>query len=266
MQVNKDKNPLTSLNTNAINNSNINNILEDNSKNKIKIEFTNVELNLLNYKDALQYDKRTFCQYYISLLRKKHPITFAFCPIKDYNSMIIKSSLFSLSFAIYYAINYFFFNEEMIHKLYENGGKYDVMYFLQKILISFGISHIISAILIYIFVTERNLMEIKNQPSLEASSNIIEKVKKNIIIKYNLYFILGIIFLVFFWLLLSSFGAVYQNTQIIIFKNTLISFAICLISPFVINIFTCFLRIMALNSEDKNMECMYKFSKILQFI
>ena len=194
MNLNKTKNPLNSLNTNANNNNNINNILGNNSKNNIKIEYTNVELNLLNYKDALQYDKRTFFQYYIFLLRKKHPITFAFCPIKDYNSMIIKSSLFSLSFAIYYAINYFFFNEEMIHKLYENGGKYDIKYFLPKILISFGISHIISAILIYIFVTERNLMEIKNQPSLETSSNIIPKVKKDIIIKYHYCYNQKIIF------------------------------------------------------------------------
>ena len=140
------------------------------------------------------------------------------------------------------------------------------MYFLQKILISFGISYIANVILIYIFVTERNLMEIKNQPTLEAASNIVEKVKKNIIIKYTLYFISGIIFLVFFWFLLSSFGAVYQNTQIIIFKNTLISFGISLFYPFIINIFTCLFRIVAINSKDKNMECMYTLSKIMQII
>ena len=259
------KNPFNSLNTKVNDNNNINSIINTDSKNK-KIEYTDVELNSLDYKCALQYDRRTYCQYYISLLRKKHPITFAFCPIKDYNSLIIKSSLFSLSFAIYYAINFVLFNEEDIHKLYEKGGKYDIMYFLQKILISFGISYIANVILIYIFVTERNLMEIKNQPTLEAASNIVEKVKKNIIIKYTLYFISGIIFLVFFWFLLSSFGAVYQNTQIIIFKNTLISFGISLFYPFIINIFTCLFRIVAINSKDKNMECMYTLSKIMQII
>ena len=76
----------------------------------IKIEYTNYELNTLDYNKALLLDKRTLFQYYCALLRKKHPILFGFCPMKDYNSMIIKSSLFFLSFAIYSAINLAFFN------------------------------------------------------------------------------------------------------------------------------------------------------------
>ena len=180
--------------------------------------------------------------------------------------MIIKSSLFFLSFAIYYAINLAFFNENMIHKLYENGGKYEIEYFIFKILISFAISYIISRLIIFIFLSERNLIEIKNQPTLEASNDIVEKVKRNLVIKYIIYFIMGLLFLAFFWLLLSSFGAVYQNTQIIIFKNTLISFGISLIFPFIINIFPCIFRICSLNSESKDMDCIYSFSKILQYI
>ena len=88
-----------------INNTNINNINQtsiknniirpkikniltkntENSTNKnIKIIYNDFELNLINYKTALSYDKRTCIQYYFSLIRKKHPILFAFCPIKDY--------------------------------------------------------------------------------------------------------------------------------------------------------------------------------------
>ena len=74
------------------------------------------------------------------------------------------------------------------------------------------------------------------------------------------------IFLVFFWMLLSSFGAVYQNTQIFIFDNTLISFGISLVFPVFFNIFPCALRICSLNSKEKNSEALYNFSKILQII
>ena len=239
---------------------------EDNLNKKIKIEFTDYELNMLNYTEALSYDKRTLCQYYISLLRKKHPILFGFCPNKDYNSMIIKSSLICLSFTIYYAINFAFFNEEMIHKLYENGGKYEINYFFKSILFSFVISYIINIIIKLIFLSERNLMEIKKQPTFEASNDIVPNVKRNLVIKYIIYFIAGLIFLFFFWLLLSSFGAVYQNTQIIIFENALISFGISLFFPFFINIFPCIFRYLSLNSQSKNMECLYKFSKFLQYI
>ena len=227
---------------------------------------TNYELNILNYKDALYYDNRTFSEYYISLLRKKHPILFGFCPIKDYNSMIIKSSLFFLSFAIYYAINFFFFNEEMIHKLYENGGKYDFGYFMPNILMSFVISYIISNIIKFIFLSERNLLEVKKQQTFDDSNDIIPKVRRNLVIKYIIYFISSILFLFLFWLMLSSFGAVYQNTQIVIFQNSLISFGISCFTPFFINLFPSIFRILSLKSESKNREYLYTFSKIIQYI
>jgi len=41
-------------------------------------------------KDALEKAKRTFSQYYISLMKLKHPIIFSFFPTKDYNTMKIK--------------------------------------------------------------------------------------------------------------------------------------------------------------------------------
>ena len=159
-----------------------------------------------------------------------------------------------------------FFNEEIIHKLYENGGKYDIIYFLQNIIISFFISYIIDKLIKFIFLSERNLLEIKNQSSFEASNNIVDKVKRNIVIKYIIYFIAGLLFLLFFWLLLSSFGAVYQNTQIIIFENTLISFGISLIFPFFVNIFPCIFRILSLKDESKSMNRVYTFSKIIQYL
>ena len=36
------------------------------------------ELNSLNYNDALYYDKRTFCQYYLSVLKYNNMILFSF--------------------------------------------------------------------------------------------------------------------------------------------------------------------------------------------
>ena len=102
------------------------------------------------------------------------------------------------------------------------------------------------------------------QQILSQAYSISDREKRNIIIKYTIFFIAGIIFLGFFWLILSSFGAVYQNTQIFIFKNALICFAISLCYPLVINIFPCIFRITALNSKEKNSECMFKLSKFLE--
>ena len=69
---------------NIINNkiSSINNI-----KNSI-IKYTDSEINGFSYEKALKCDKRTYIQYYISLLKTKHLLIFTFYPMKDYNSMI----------------------------------------------------------------------------------------------------------------------------------------------------------------------------------
>ena len=42
--------------------------------NKLKISYNDFELNSFDYKTSLLNDKRTFCQYYLSLLRTKNII------------------------------------------------------------------------------------------------------------------------------------------------------------------------------------------------
>ena len=236
------------------------------NKKKIKLSFNDYELNHFDYQNAISYDKRSCCEYYFSLLKMKNLIIFSFCPIKDYNSIIIKLCIFSLSFSVYYAINFAFFDDNIMHKIYEIGGDYDVVYFLPKITISFFISYYITIIIKLLFLSERNIFLIRTQPTLSLASTVSDKEKRNLVIKYIIFFIGGIIFLVFFWMLLTSFGAVYPNTQMFIFKNALISFSISLFHPLFINIFPCFFRICSLSSKQKNNECMYKLSKFLQVL
>ena len=56
------------------------------------------EMNDLSYNLALKNDKRTFCQYYNSLLKEKHILFFSFYNSDDYNSRIIKIDLFFIFF------------------------------------------------------------------------------------------------------------------------------------------------------------------------
>ena len=237
-----------------------------NNKKVIKLEFNIFELNTFSYGEAIIHDKRTFCEYYMSLLKINHPLIFSFCPIKDYNSIIIKLCISSLSFAIYYTVNFIFFDESAIHKIYEDKDKYDFIYFIPRISISFIVSHFIYIIIKYIFLSERNLLQIRKQTTVSMAHEIASKEKRNIVIKYTMFFILGLIFLGFFWILLSSFGAVYQNSQLIVFENTLVCLAMSLIYPFFINIIPCIFRIPSLRSNSKDQQCIYNFSKFLQLL
>ena len=192
-------------------------------QNNLPVKFNDYELYSLTYKEALQYDKRTFTQYYMSLLKAKHPILFSFIPVVDYNSMIIKVCLFFLSFSIYYVTNALFFNKSTIHQIYEDNGEYNLGYSFPQILYSFVISYIISTLIKYWILSERNIIQIRIEPSLLSAKNKIEKVKRDIVIKHIIFFVISIIFLIFFWYYLSSFGAVYQNTQIYLIKHPLLT-------------------------------------------
>ena len=141
--------------------------------------------------------------------------------------------------------------------------KYDIIYFLPKILLAFVISHFICVIIKYIFLSERNIIQIKMEQTYAKANKISSKIKRIILLKCIIFFILGISFLIFFWMLLSSFGAVYKNTQIIVLENTLICFAISLIYPFIINIFPGILRVCSIGCKSKSM---YILSKCFQLL
>ena len=240
-----------------------NNKNENNTQNKNLLNLNDFELNNCSYKFALKYDKRSICIYYISLIKTKHPLLFPFLSFNDYNSFIIKINIFFISFSIYLFINAFFFDENVMHKIYIDKGIYNFKYLIQYILYSFIISYFLSTLIKYFSLSERNIYEIK----IENINNIYDKenkVKRCLCIKYIIFFILGILFLLFLWYYLSSFGAIYQNTQIYLIKNTLISFGFSLIYPFIINVFPAILRIYSLTNNNK--KCLYKIVIFIQLI
>ena len=67
------------------------------------LNYNDFDLNSLSYKKALLYDKRTYIQYYFSLLKEDNLLIFSFyCGIQDYNSQIIKIFLFFFFFIYEY--------------------------------------------------------------------------------------------------------------------------------------------------------------------
>jgi len=63
------------------------------TKLKKLIKYNTEEMNDLSYNAALNYDKRSYCQFYIALLRVKHNLVYSFYNYDDYNSRIIKIDL-----------------------------------------------------------------------------------------------------------------------------------------------------------------------------
>jgi len=230
--------------------------------NKI-MEYTNEEKNLLSYKDAIRYDKRTYFVYYISLLKTKHTLIFSFFQNNDYNSKIIKIDLFFVSFAIYYTVNCLFFDNNTLHKIYETEGSFNFIYQLPKIIYSSLISTVLNSILKNLALSNDGIINLK-----EDTKGDIEKRNKKLIkclnIKFILYFILGFLFLLCFWYYIAMFGAIYKNSQMHLLKDTLISFGLSLLYPFFIYLLPGIFRIPAISDPKKKREYLYDFSKLIQ--
>ena len=250
----KDKKCLTNKDINKNRN-------KTNNKIKKKINYNDFEINSLNYKEALKIDKRTFCQYYLSLLRTKHIFIFTFITRDDYNSFIIKFCLFCFGFALYLTVNVLFFNDSTMHKIYEDNGNFNFIYQIPQIIYSTIISSIINYIIRYFSLSEKNVLKIKTSKNYIIED--IPKVIKCLRIKFLFFFLLSFIFLFFFWFYLSCFCSVYTNTQKHAISNSLISFGLSLIYPFALYLIPGMLRSISLNDINNNKNCMYKISQIL---
>ena len=239
-----------------------------NKKEKIEniMKYTDEETNTLSYNLALIYDKRSYCQYYISLLKTKHNLICAICNNNDYNLKIIKMDLFFIGFSIEYIVNALFFNDDTMHNIYENKGKYDLEAQLSIIVYSFLISMILNTPLGLLALSNDSIIKFKQNKSKINLIKRAEDLKTKLTIKFIFYFIISTLLLAFFWYYISMFCVIYRNTQIYLLKDTLMSFGLSLFIPFWIYLLPGFFRIPALSNKKNKRECLYNFSKILQLI
>ena len=239
------------------------NLYKNEKNNILIIKYNNYELNNLSYNEALKIDKRTYIEYYLSLLKTKHIFFFSFCPLNDYNSRIIKIILFLFSFIIYLVVNALFFNDSTMHKIYLDEGSFNIGYQIPQIIYSSLISSLLNIILRVLALTEKNILELKVK-KIESIRKRAKNLIKYLFYKFILFFIVSFIFLLFFWYYISAFCAVYENTQIHLIKDTLISFGLSMIYPLGIYLMPGIFRIPALKSNNR--EKIYKLSKIIQLL
>ena len=254
------KNILATKNNNNINFNN------NNKQEKIKniMKYIDEEINLLSYNLALIHDKRSYCQYYLSLLRTKHNLIFALFNNSDYNSCIIKIDLFFIGFTIDYIVNALFYNDETMHNIHENRGQFDIEAQISIIVYSSLISTIISTPLNLLALSNNSIINFKQNKSRINLNKRAEDLKSKLTTKFIFYFIISFLVLIIFWYYISMFGVIYRNTQLHLLKDTLMSFGLSLFIPFVIYLLPGFFRIPALSNKKNKRECLYNFSKFLQ--
>ena len=154
------------------------------------MEKKDFELNSLNYELAFKLDHRSFFQYYFSLLKYNHPIFFSFGLYKDYNSKIIKVFLFFFSFCLDLTINALFFNDDTMHKILEDKGKYNFLYQIPQILYSTLISRFIDALIKNLALSQDKIVELKQEKEKnELNKKYSKKLIRTLKIKFIYFFL-----------------------------------------------------------------------------
>ena len=221
----------------------------------------NFELNNLEFEEALIMDKRNFFQIYWSILKREHSLIFTFFFHNDYNLYYVKFAKFIFLLATDMAMNVFFFSDETMNKLYLSYGKYDFVQQIPQIIYSKIVSNIIEVFLCYLSLTDKHYYEIKALSKNEKIKifDIIKCTRKKIII----FFVLTFLIFLFYWYLVTAFCAVYENTQIVYIKDSLLSFVTGIFIPLIIYLFPSLFRFISLRCKCCDCKFMYSLSGII---
>ena len=238
----------------------------ENKKYKEILKLNDYELNSLSYKKALKKDKRFLYKYYFSLLKINHLFFFAFINNNDYNSKILKIFILIFSLTVNITVNALFFNDETMTKIYNDKGKFNIIYQIPQIIYSSIISIVINTIIKTLALSEKDVVKIKQEKII---NNIDEKLKQLLFklkAKFVSFFILSFLLLVIFFVYITCFCGIYENTQIHLIKDSLIGFGISMLYPFVLYLIPSVMRIAALKAKKKDKNYLYKFSTLLEIV
>ena len=236
-------------------------------KNKEGKNLDDFELNNLGFNDACKLDKRSCLRTYWSVLKREHTVLVTFIARNDYNLFYVKIERFFILFCIQMTMNGLFFVHESMHRKYTENQDLTFAQKLPQYIFTLIVSHVLEVIICFLGMTDTDIYEIKALPSRDKKNSekivdILSKIKK----KLASFFCFTFILFLFFWYFISAFCAVYQNTQTIFLRDSMISFAVSLIDPFLIYGFTSLLRFISLTKVCKKKccgGCLYKTSDLI---
>ena len=204
---------------------------------------SNIFLDNYNYRDAIKYDKRSFCRiFYICILDKENIL----------NIILINSPLELLSLRIcllifIYSCDFafntlFYFNSNISDKYYYNGNNKFFYTIFNNLSISIASSFISLVLLIFFkkLTTSKDSVEElfrKEERKMRKDSNYvvnfikrkkilmkIYEINKILKIKIIIFFIIEFSIMLFFFYFVTAFCEVYKKSQISWISDSLVSF------------------------------------------
>ena len=219
------------------------------------------DLNTMELYDALIYDKRTFCEFYLEQLKEKQDILRTFFNKNPYEIIYIKIMIFIFGIGMFILFNGLFYSESYISERYWT-EKQDFVFILKNQITKCFYSSICVVILNFLvnFLTNSKykigslINKKKNNKKFKKKiSQILNGMKRN----YLIFIIIDFILLFFGWYYLSALCNVYHNSQKDLIIGFCITFLIIQLYPFLLCLIVASLRFMGLKCK---FETAYKLS------
>ena len=224
----------------------------------------NYELNNMDYDQACEYDRRTCFRTYISVLMREELVLFTFFSWHDYNLIPVKIARLFLLVCTNMALNALFFFHKTMYKKQDIEENLSFFQKLPQFLFVLAFNHIIEVYICYLSMTDSVIHEIKELAKKPNNGKVIIDIIACMKKKLTIFFVSAFILFLIFWYFISAFCAVYQNTQIIFIRDSMLSFLESLVDPFIIFGCTVILRKISLSlCCRKKAGCLYKISNII---
>ena len=158
-------------------------------------------------------------------------------------------------------MNGFFFDDDTMHKIYKDRGKFDLLFQIPQILYSTLISKLIDILIKTLALSQDIMTEFKKEEKKNHINKKYLKILKVFKIKIICFFVCSFIILLSFWYYITCFCGIYANSQIHLIKDCIISLITSLVYPFGISLIPDLFRISGIRMKKPYL---YKFSSFLE--
>ena len=226
--------------------------LNNNNKLQASKTINNNELNELTFKQSEKLDKRNLFLLSFSFITNKINIIKIICYSELYQYIPLLLSTYLFGILLDFTLNAFLYSDDIISKKYKNNGNLDFWTneFLSMIskLIGFIISGIVVNLTEYSINLNFFVEEVKgNKKYYGKLLEYLKKINRKIII----FYIIENLFNLFFIYYLEVFCAIYQKSQIALFKTYLIGELTGFLYTLLIGIIIALLRFISLRCSKK---------------
>ncbi len=221
--------------------------------------YLSTDLDDMNFHDVSLSDKRLFFDYLCDKMKKKQVILELFYIKNQLKPITIKILLIILDIEICFVVNAMFINEDYISDLFHSKKEENFISFLprsiNRCLYKISSSIVVNYFMRCLFVEESQIKGVLRREKNDITNMKLEinKIMKEIKIRYNIFIIMVTIFSLFSWFYISCFNNIYPHTKIEWIKSSIFSYLLIQLLSIIVILIETLLRFISFEIKSERM-------------